>query len=170
MIREAVKQDAAGIAKVHVDCWRTTYKGLMPDSLLDSLSYDEREKQWDSGIGAAHQILYVAEDNNHEIVGFACGSRRESAKEPDAGDLMAIYVLEGHQGKGFGKKLTSQVFHRLHEIGCLTVYVEVLAENKSKLFYESLGAELHQEEQMSIMGAELDVIIYKWRSYDHLLV
>ncbi|WP_260682012.1 GNAT family N-acetyltransferase [Alkalicoccobacillus porphyridii] len=170
MIRNAVKQDAAGIAKVHVDCWRTTYKGLMPDSLLDNLSYEQRQEQWENGIGTPQQILFVAEDENQEIVGFACGSKRESAKEPHAGDLMAIYVLEEHQGKGFGKELTAQIFNRLHELGCQTVYVEVLAENKSKFFYESLGAKLYQEEQMSIMGEDLDVLIYQWKSYDHLLL
>lgn len=37
-IRKAAVEDAAAIAKVHVDSWRTTYKGIMPSDYLNSLS------------------------------------------------------------------------------------------------------------------------------------
>ena len=30
-IRQANIEDAQGIGKVHVDSWRTTYKGILPD-------------------------------------------------------------------------------------------------------------------------------------------
>lgn len=169
MIRKAVQSDAAGIAKVHVDCWRTTYKGIMPDSLLDKLSYEDRAEMWKSSISRSEQVLYVAEEEEVGIVGFACGCKRESASEPDAGDLQAIYILEEHQGKGIGKELTQQVLKDLGDRGCQPIYVEVLLENNSKHFYEALGATLVQEEQMSIMGQDLDVLIYQWKSYKHLL-
>lgn len=38
-IRKATINDAEGIAKVHVDSWRTTYKGIIPDEFLYNLSY-----------------------------------------------------------------------------------------------------------------------------------
>ena len=31
--------DAAGIARVHVDTWRTAYRGLIPDDVLAGFSY-----------------------------------------------------------------------------------------------------------------------------------
>lgn len=31
IIRKAKLDDATGIAKVHVDSWRTTYKGIIPE-------------------------------------------------------------------------------------------------------------------------------------------
>lgn len=43
-IRKANRDDAPGIAKVHVDSWRTTYKGIIPQSFLDELSYEQRTK------------------------------------------------------------------------------------------------------------------------------
>ncbi|WP_306428702.1 hypothetical protein [Robertmurraya siralis] len=39
IIREATLSDAEGIAKVHVDSWRTTYKGIVSDVFLEQLSY-----------------------------------------------------------------------------------------------------------------------------------
>jgi hypothetical protein len=43
VIRKADIKDIPGIAKVHVDSWRTTYKGIVPETFLDSLSYESRE-------------------------------------------------------------------------------------------------------------------------------
>ncbi|WP_154657953.1 hypothetical protein [Fictibacillus gelatini] len=43
-IRKARVEDARPIAKVHVESWRTTYKGMMEDDVLKQLSVDERNK------------------------------------------------------------------------------------------------------------------------------
>lgn len=41
-IRRATETDAAAIARVQVDSWRSTYKGIVPEQHLISLSYKER--------------------------------------------------------------------------------------------------------------------------------
>ncbi|WP_310739799.1 hypothetical protein [Oceanobacillus alkalisoli] len=41
-IRRADSKDATGIAKVHVDSWRATYKGIIPEDFLNNLSYEHR--------------------------------------------------------------------------------------------------------------------------------
>ena len=43
-IREAKSEDAAAIAKVHVDSWQTTYQGLLPDNYIAQRSYQKRLK------------------------------------------------------------------------------------------------------------------------------
>ncbi|WP_311195647.1 hypothetical protein [Planococcus sp. 107-1] len=45
-IRRAESGDAKGMAKVHVDSWRTTYKEIVPQHFLDGMSYSERENRW----------------------------------------------------------------------------------------------------------------------------
>ena len=49
-IRDATPADIPAIARIHVDSWRTTYRGLMPDDLLAGLSYERRERQWAQAI------------------------------------------------------------------------------------------------------------------------
>lgn len=44
-IRPASLDDAAGIARVHVDSWKTTYKGSFPDTILQ-FSYEWHECLW----------------------------------------------------------------------------------------------------------------------------
>ena len=46
LIREASPRDAAAIARVHVDSWRTTYAGIVPADYLANLSYTRREQFW----------------------------------------------------------------------------------------------------------------------------
>lgn len=29
--------------KVHVDSWKTTYKGILPDKIIDNITYESRE-------------------------------------------------------------------------------------------------------------------------------
>lgn len=75
MIRKAIEIDATSIGKVHVDGWRTTYQGIVPNRYLDRLSYEEREKDWLKGIQT--NGVYVAENERGEVVGFATGERNE---------------------------------------------------------------------------------------------
>ena len=42
-IRRAIKDDIQGIAKVHVDSWKATYKGIFADEILDNIAYEKRK-------------------------------------------------------------------------------------------------------------------------------
>ena len=41
-IRLARVEDAPGITRVHINSWRTTYKGIVPDKVLANLSFERR--------------------------------------------------------------------------------------------------------------------------------
>lgn len=70
-IRKANIQDAQSIGKVHVDSWRTTYKGTLPDDFLNKLSYEQRTELWKNNISDATNYVLVAENEQGEIIGFA---------------------------------------------------------------------------------------------------
>ena len=42
-IRRAIKDDIPGIAKVHADSWKTTYKGIFPNEILENITYEQRK-------------------------------------------------------------------------------------------------------------------------------
>ena len=64
LIRDATLSDAPGIARVHVDSWRTTYKGLIPDHIIANRSYEYRERLWTQFLTEqqAETFVYVAEE------------------------------------------------------------------------------------------------------------
>lgn len=163
IIRKAKLSDAQGIAKVHVDCWRTTYKNIIPNEFLDNLSYDQRTDLWIKNISNEQNYVFVAENDEGHIIGFADGGKRETNKVDHSGDLTSIYVLQEYQGMGIGRHLVQQLFSMLNELGYKNIFVEVLEDNKSRFFYESHGAEWLRTEKIKIAGAELNLLVYEWK-------
>jgi hypothetical protein len=44
-IRGATAADVPAVAGVLVDTWRTTFRGLLPDAFLDTMSYAHQEER-----------------------------------------------------------------------------------------------------------------------------
>ncbi|WP_343069260.1 GNAT family N-acetyltransferase [Lysinibacillus agricola] len=122
-IRKANIQDAQGIGKVHVDSWRTTYKGILPDDFLNNLSYEQRTELWKKNISDATNYVLVAENEQDEIIGFATGGTRKTNSVPNAIDLTSIYLLEEYHGKGIGKQLLKEIFTYFKQKGYEKVFV-----------------------------------------------
>jgi L-amino acid N-acyltransferase YncA len=94
VIREAAVEDVPGIARVHVDSWRTTYKGIVPQRIINGFTYEMREELWRRELAPDNaSFVYVAEEGG-QIVGFASGGPAREEEAPDhAGQLYAIYLL-----------------------------------------------------------------------------
>src|SRR5262245_16790059 len=139
-IREARKRDSAAIAKVHIDSWRTTYKGIVSDEYLSVMSYTERERRWQEFFEEKDhfQFAYLAEEENGQIVGFASGGVNRSEIADYQGELYAIYILREYQGKGIGRQLTEAVARQLLREEIRSIAVWVLERNPACRFYESL--------------------------------
>lgn len=172
-VREAGLSDAAGIARVHVDSWRTTYPGIMPEEFLASLSYDERERMWRRVLSTAAergQVVYVAEDGAGWIVGFAYGgpTRGEAASEY-AGEVYSIYLLQSQQGQGLGRQLFRRVAQYLAGQGRKSLLVWVARDNPSRRFYEALGGKPAREQQIELSGQTIDEVGYGWDDVAPLL-
>ncbi len=152
VVREATATDAPGIARVHVDSWRTTYKGMMPDSVINSHTYESRTQMWSRALNNPdwRGFMYVAEDKSGQIVGFASGGpAREYAAGYDS-ELTALYLLQEYQGKGIGKRLFWAVVRRLEAMGFRSILIWVLAGNEACGFYEKMGGRKVREMQETV--------------------
>ncbi|MFF2753092.1 GNAT family N-acetyltransferase [Psychrobacillus sp. NPDC058041] len=162
IIRAATLDDAMCIAKVHVDCWRTTYKNCLPSEFLDKLSYNHKTESWIKNISDNDHYVFVAENSEGKIVGFADGGKRYTNKIKCSGDLTSIYLLKKYQKMGVGKMLVNKLFETFNRLGYKTIFVEVLEDNDSRFFYEALGAQLLESKKINIAGVELNLLIYRW--------
>ena len=164
-IREATIADVAAIARVHVDSWKTTYKGLLPDDYLASLTYEQREPLWREILSrpARHSLNYVAEDSAGNIVGFASGGPERSGDPVYSGEVYAIYLLEPWQGQGIGRQLIATLVGQLIQRGFMSLLIWVLATNPSRRFYEALGGQLVREKREMTGGIEVMDVAYGWR-------
>lgn len=172
IIRDATISDAEGIAKVHVDSWRTTYKNIISDEFLDKLSYEQRTKLWLNNISREDNYVFVAENGKGEIIGFADGGKEKSGKYPGyEGDVTSIYILKEYQGFGVGKKLLNQLFEKFSSANINSSIVWVLEDNHSRIFYEKLGAKLVVDDQSIKIGIDnLKLMAYGWKDINEVFL
>lgn len=162
-LRRAVLSDAPGIARVHIDSWRTTYKDIIPDTILRNLSLVERTDLWKRNMTKGDQYILVAVNMYGEIVGFAACRKRNDFLPENAGEITSLYLLTDYQGMGIGKQLLQRLFKQLIQWGLNNIFVEVLEENVSCEFYEYFGASLLQSKQILFAGTELVLRVYEWK-------
>lgn len=107
---------------------------------------------WQQNIAREDNYVIVAENSEGKIVGFADGSKRETNIVPNSIDLTSIYLLDEFQGQGIGKKLLKQILQHFKSLGIEKVFVDVLADNKTRYFYEYYGAKVYSTTQIKIGG------------------
>ena len=158
MIRKAQLEDAEGIAKVHVESWRTTYKGILPKDYLTNLSLESRTEVWKSNLADEANYILVVENKESEIIGFSAAQKDE---HKNIGYLTSIYLIEEYQGKGIGKELLKQLFQHFNQMECKKVFVDVLEDNDTRYLYEYYGALLVETKQIKRGHTKLNELIYQ---------
>ena len=159
-IRAAVQADAHAIAHVHVESWRTTYAGILPEAYLAGLDQTLRTTLWQEWL-AGSTVIFVAERHG-KVVGFAhSGPNREPNDNCDA-ELYALYLLKEEQGIGIGTALLRATAAELAARNFKGMTVWVLEQNRSRIFYERMGARLAASRVIEIGGMKLMEVAYAW--------
>lgn len=166
VIRRGVIEDAAEASRMHARTWKISYRGLVPDKLLDELTPTRWEQGWRRGFESMDptRTVYVAELGGR-IVGFA-GSGRARAGAPHGfvGEVYAIYVDPEHQREGIGRVLLGRAAEGLVERGLVPIIIWTLFDNpQSRGFYESRGGTVVAERTEPFDGYELHELGYGWR-------
>jgi GNAT superfamily N-acetyltransferase len=163
-IRVARPEDASEIAQVHVEGWRTAFRGIMPAAFLDGLAVEPRRAFWQEIIASPppHTRIHVAEEPRGGVVGFALGGPERTGDPLYRGELQAIYLLEPYHRRGIGRSLTEAVAHDCVQHGYGAMLVWVLRENPWHRFYEALGGRLLREREIEISGTRYPERAYGW--------
>jgi ribosomal protein S18 acetylase RimI-like enzyme len=171
-IRRARLADIPAIASLHNESWANTYRGLVPDSFLDNLRYEDRVRRWEERFTgpAQEEFIYVAQDAAGSIVGFASGGPERTGHPLYKGELRTLHVSPAFHGQGIGRRLTSAVARRLINMGIPSMLLWVLTGNPACGFYEALGGRKVTERQEEVPGGFVDEIAYGWLDTRCLLV
>jgi ribosomal protein S18 acetylase RimI-like enzyme len=172
-IRPATIEDVAGVARVQVDTWRASYRGIIPDDFLDNtLTYERREERWRHFLTQTERpvFLFVAEDDSGEIGGFASGGPPDPPYQDYDSELYAIYILPQHQGKGLGRALMETVAREHQQRGARAMLLWVFKDNaSSRALYERMGGRLLYEKQFGLSGANIREVSYGWPDINTIL-
>jgi GNAT superfamily N-acetyltransferase len=172
-IELATERAAAGIAKVYVDAWRTTYAAILPHQVLLGMSYERQTRDWTWAIRNGTQPVIVAADADHGVVGFTSfGAARlrdrpasgRFAGESDAtvGEIYTLYVGPDFQDRGIGRRLLAAAFAAMIDKGYVCCFLWALRDNPSRYFYERVGGKAVAERREHLWGCALDEVCYGW--------
>lgn len=159
-LRAATPLDAAAIAHVHVQSWKTTYAGILPAPFLDALNENDRLLQWQQWLTLDIPVFVAELDGT--VAGFISGgSLREPIPTYDA-ELFAIYLLQPAQNRGIGTALLRQLAATLRSKSLTSLIVWVLEQNPSKSFYLKSGAQLITAKEIELADMTLTEQAYGW--------
>ena len=163
--------DASDIAEVHIETWRATYAGLIPDAYLVGQSKERREVSWRELIGRRRRATtLVVELPERRVIGFGdCGPTRDR-QLPYSGEVYTLYVLPDWQNQGIGRRLLTGLFEELAAKGAHSAFLWVLSRNPTRFFYEAMGGEPVAERQENFAGATLDETAYAWPDLNGWLI
>jgi ribosomal protein S18 acetylase RimI-like enzyme len=168
IVRDGNENDVDGIARVHVQGWRESYRDFMTPEALAGLSVDERESMWRGVLAKPdpQAKLVVTVDPDGEIVGFVRGgpirNKGADALATDA-EIFAIYLLDRAKRQGLGRRMMAEVFDHLATQGFRSVGLWVLKENMpARRFYEKLGGQAGPEQSFDVRGQMLTEVAYRF--------
>jgi GNAT superfamily N-acetyltransferase len=169
--REANHSDAEGIASLHTDSWRRTYRGIYRDEFLDGEVAQNRRLEWTRRLSNPPQSQYtLLAEVAGSVVGFACVFGDD---DPQWGSMLDnLHVRFDQQGSGLGSELIkrSALWVREH---CASpgIFLWVFEANQSaRRFYERLGATNSESGAAEVPGGGMaNHCRYSWSRTDTLI-
>ena len=163
-IRAATSTDARAIAAVHVASWRVAYQGIVSEAVLNQLSVRRRSQHWTKLLSEHNvaDVVYVAVDEQDEIIGFAHGGQERENDPTFSGELFAIYLLQETQRMGIGRNLALTLLHHLQSQDHAKILIWVLASNPARHFFTAIGAIPTRERTLDIDGVAHTEIGLGW--------
>ncbi|MDT7750658.1 MAG: hypothetical protein QOD96_4320 [Pseudonocardiales bacterium] len=190
LVRPARPTDAEAMGRVTVSSYLAAHRGQVPEPV-----WLARREHWTPEVSARAWAAALAEiapdtdptacvylvvepsagaagaavESGGEVVGVAMGQRADAAPWPRTGEVSALYVLPGHQGRGLGRLLVWAVAAHLRERGLPALTIAVLAANTpARRFYQALGGREVAAEVTEEAGHRLPQVVYGWPDTAHL--
>lgn len=173
IIRAASETDAPAMGHIMVDTYMAAHRDHMPAE-----AWAKRAQEWTPEVSAQgwasslrdiatctgqHECIYVAVEEDGEIIGLAMGGPANADELPQTGAVYALYVSMSHQGRGIGRRLVQTVAADLAGHGMTALQIGCLAANTpARRFYEALGGCLAGERLFDEEGIMLPEVVYEW--------
>jgi len=139
-IRQGRADEAAALAKLHVDVWRATYRNYTTPEALSLLDEAKRLPYWRAALsteldGAG---VLVAEQGGILLGVISYGSSRHEAFEGRT-EIKHFYVTGSAQGRGIGQRLLKPVLDDGNTARQGVALAVVRQNERARRFYAKMG-------------------------------
>ena len=162
-IREAQAGDADGIARAHTESWQTSYRGILPDTVLDRIDVGQRVETRKKILRDRSVFQLVAYDLTHgDIVGF-CDAGPSRRHVTFAGEVYAIYLMHHAKRHGLGQDMwqRSQAWFQANDMTSMIVWV-LDNNHHARRFYEAMGGRPASRLSTRVGGFPVVELSYVW--------
>ncbi|MFL6760389.1 N-acetyltransferase family protein [Sphingomonas sp.] len=146
-VRSAHEDDRDAIAAIHTASWQQSYRGILPDELLDDRLSGIMIERWRSQpIGPGDAVLVAETDG--EVVGFCATWGGESG-----GYIDNLHVRSSCQSQGLGRAMLCETARQLLSHDVRSAYLHVVASNhRARALYLKLGGQPGPIEDKDLYG------------------
>lgn len=156
MIRQPSHDDIPNLARIHVQAWEETYRGLLPDAELARRDLLFRSTLWARLLRKSDLRTAYAPG-----IGFAqMGPQRDAgfAAQGYTEELYSLYVLSAHHRQGYGRNLLRAV------VGTAPfTALKVAAGNPAACFYPATGARHLETRTVTEDGYTFEEDAFGWK-------
>ncbi len=137
-IRLLVEKEIDEMTELYVKSWRATYKGIIPDKILDTITVEKFNKIWKEYITKENNGIFGAFEND-VFLGFGAFTPDEEME--DTLYLDSLHIKDGYKGKGVGTKIINHLKEYAREKEYKGVSVSIMSGNdRARNLYTKLGA------------------------------
>lgn len=165
-IRNAKTGDERPIAEVIIHTWKESYRGIVPENFLSTLTAEKHVELFRNHILNQTETILVLENSQKEIVGMASGGQDRSGQYDC--ELVAIYILPEYQKKGFGRLLFKTLIEAHKENRYNSMIIWTFKDNRDRMFYENLGGIVCEEKTHAFDGKEIPIAGYVWKNINDI--
>jgi ribosomal protein S18 acetylase RimI-like enzyme len=160
--------DAGELARVHVQAWRETYRGMLPQVYLDRMSVPVHTRRWRYRLLRGEEVTLAAE-TPQGLVAYCSGDWARDGARPGEAEVSTLYVLRRAQRVGLGRRLLVGTARALEARGATSLVIWVLRDNiGARKFYEAMGGVCSRERDEPIGGGIVASVAYRWTDLEAL--
>lgn len=139
-IRYAEINDAKVLGKIHSESWKIAYKGIVPDSVLDNITADKRERYFEKALSENLEEDTLIFVDNKAVGLMTIGKCRDNDRDNTYGEIWGIYLLPEYWNMGIGSHYINWGINELKNRNFKKITLWVLEDSlNSRRFYERMG-------------------------------
>lgn len=139
-IRYANEGDSFDIASINALSWKSAYRSIIPDKILNNISVNKWTESWKLHLQNKKNVLVIFQDK--KILGFAQFCEKAPMEHLcfPCGEINSIYLHPDIWRRGYGRQLCLAVIEELKKFNLKKVVLWVLSKNINACkFYQAMG-------------------------------
>lgn len=160
IIRKCEETDIPSVIHVITVSWKETYRGIVPDDVLDKREQTEAERIKKAIERFRNGEKQLVLEINKVIVGFIRYGKSEDQEFTNCGEIIAFYILKKYHGFGFGRKLFEMAVQELKKEGFNKMIIACLEGNPTGEFYKHMGGKYIKDSMFPVLNLKENIYYY----------